>query len=226
MKKKSLVTMVASLALVGAVGVGSTLAYLSSTTGTLVNTFSTASGYTGKDQAVQIQETKYLGNDEYGDKTSYGEDGFAGNAYTNLLPGDSVTKDPNVVLGENSIDSYIFILVDGADDLVAIDNDEDGAGDFTIDTFNSKWEKADDSNGLDGIYVYKAGEGVDAYKVTKGESTEDLFTTVTYNKEVTADVAVELPEIVLQAYAVQYKNVSLEEAKELVISGNPVVLDE
>ena len=69
MKKKSLVTMVASLALVGAVGVGSTLAYLSSTTGTLVNTFSTASGYTGEEQAVQIQET----NVDTKVKTSYGE---------------------------------------------------------------------------------------------------------------------------------------------------------
>lgn len=216
MKKKSLVTMVASLSLVAVVGVGATLAFLSDSTGTLVNSFSTATGYTGEDQAVQIQETKLLADGTYGDKTFYGVGGFTGNAYTDLLPGDSVTKDPNVVLGGKSIDSYVFIQVEGADALVATDNDNDGVGDFSIDTFNTKWEKVDDSEGLDGYYVYKAGEGEDAYKVVAGTTTADLFTTVTYNKEVTADVAVNLPEIKLTAYAVQFKNVELAEAIDLV----------
>lgn len=213
MKKKSFVTMAASLSMLAVVGAGSTLAYLSSTTGTLVNTFSTASGYTGEEQAVQIQETKLDTEEKY----SYGQDEFTGNAYTDLLPGDSVKKDPNVLLGENSIDSYVFIQVTGADALIATDNDGDQAGDFTIDAFNTKWEKVDDGQGLDGYYVYKAGTGEDAYKVIAGTQTEDLFTTVTYNKEVTADEAVELPEITLTAYAVQYKNVSLTDATALVL---------
>ena len=166
MKKKSLVTMVASLSLVAAVGVGSTLAYLSSTTGTLVNSFSTASGYTGENQAVQIQET----NVETGVKTSYGDtvgEGenaktFTGNAYTDLLLGDSVTKDPNVVLGANSIDSYVFIKLEGADALVAVDRDGDKEPDFAITGFNAKWEKVSEGEGLDGYYVYKVTDGTDA----------------------------------------------------------------
>ena len=223
MKKKSLVTMVASLSLVAAVGVGSTLAFLSDKTDTLVNSFSTATGYTDDDHSVQIQETKF-GTDA---KYSYGQDGFTGNAYTDLLPGDSVKKDPNVVLGAESIDSYIFIRVVGADALVATDNDEDGKGDFSIDEFNTNWVKVDGNDDeLDGIYVYKAGEGEDAYKVVAGTTTDDLFTTVTYNKDVTADVAVDLPEIALTAYAVQYKNVSLADATDIVKSATPVVLAE
>lgn len=217
MKKKSLVTMIASLSLVAVVGVGATLAFLSDTTGTLVNSFSTTTGYTGDEQAVQIQETKLNADGTYGDKTSYGKDGFTGNAYTNLLPGDVVTKDPNVVLGEDTIDSYVFIKLEGADELVAVDRDGDSKADFSISGFNSKWVKIDDTEGLDGYYVYKAADGEDAYKVIGNTKTDDLFTTVTYNTYVTADTDAELPTISLTAYAVQYKNVSLDEAKALVM---------
>lgn len=219
MKKKSLVTMLASLSLVAVVGVGATLAFLSDSTGTLVNTFSTTTGYSDEEtQAIKIQETKLEDDGTYGDKTAYGEDGFTGNAYTDLLPGDAVTKDPNVLLGEETIDSYVFIKVEGADALTAVDRDSDNQADFTIDAFNSKWEKVDDSEGLDGYYVYKAGTGEDAYKVVAGTTTEDLFTTVTYNEYVTADTDAELPSIELTAYAVQYKNVSLSEAVEIVLA--------
>lgn len=210
MKKKSLVTMLASLSLVAVVGVGATLAFLSDTTGTLVNTFSTTTGYTGENQAVEIQESILNEDGTYGDKTSYGEDGFTGNAYENLLPGDSVTKDPNVLLGTESIDSYVFIEVEGADALV-----EDGC---TIDAFNSKWEKVSDGEGLDGVYVYNTGAAEDAYKVAAGTQTADLFTTVTYDLDNTTDAEVDLSSISLTAYAVQYKNVSLTEATELVLA--------
>lgn len=223
MKKKSLVTMVVSLSLVAVTGVGATLAFLSDSTGTLVNSFSTATGYTGEDQAVQIQETK-LGTEK---KYSYGQDGFTGNEYTDLLPGDSVKKDPNVVLGENSIDSYVFIQVVGADDLANTDNDGDLKGDFSIDEFNTKWEKVGGpEDSLDGYYIYNVGTEEDPYKVVAGTSTEDLFTTVTYNKNVTVDEAVDLPVIQLTAYAVQYKNVSKDEAVNLVVYGNPAVISE
>lgn len=219
MKKKSLVTMLASLSLVAVVGVGATLAFLSDSTGTLVNTFSTTTGYSDEEtQAIKIQETKLEDDGTYGDKTAYGEDGFTGNAYEDLLPGDAVTKDPSVLLGEETIDSYVFIKVEGADALTAVDRDADNQADFTIDAFNSKWEKVDDSEGLDGYYVYKAGTGEDAYKVVAGTTTEDLFTTVTYNEYVTADTDAELPSIELTAYAVQYKNVSLSEAVEIVLA--------
>lgn len=217
MKKKSLVTMLASVALVAVVGVGATLAFLSDSTGTLVNTFSTTTGYTGEDQAVEIQESILEEDGTYGDKTSYGVDGFTGNAYTDLLPGDSVTKDPNVLLGEESIDSYVFIKLEGADALAAVDRDGDLKADFSITGFSSKWEKVDGSEGLDGYYVYKAATGTDAYKVAAGTQTDDLFTTVTYNTYVTADTDSTLPSIKLTAYAVQYKNVSLDEAKTLVM---------
>lgn len=217
MKKKSLVTMVASLSLVAVVGVGATLAFLSDTTGTLVNTFSTTTGYTGEKQAVEIQETKLNQDGSYGDKTSYGTDGFTGNAYTDLLPGDEVTKDPNVLLGEDTIDSYVFIKLEGADALAGVDRDSDGRMDFTISGFDSKWVKIDGVDGMDGFYVYKPAEGEDAYKVVGNTQTADLFTTVTYNTYVTADTNSDLPEIKLTAYAVQYKNVSLEEATALAM---------
>lgn len=223
MKKKSLVTMLASVSLVAVVGVGATLAFLSDSTGTLVNTFSTTTGYSDEDtQAVKIQETKLESDGTYGDKTSYGEDGFTGNAYTDLLPGDVVTKDPNVLLGEESIDSYVFIKLEGADALAAVDRDADGKADFSIAGFSSKWEKVDGSEGLDGYYVYKAATGTDAYKVAAGTQTEDLFTTVTYNTYVTADTDAELPSIELTAYAVQYKNVTLDEAKTIVMPATVV----
>lgn len=231
MKKKSLVTMVASLALVGAVGVGSTLAYLSSTTGTLVNSFSTASGYTGDEQAVQIQETNVDTNKKtsFGETVGEGENAkkFTGNAYTDLLPGDSVTKDPNVLLGTNSIDSYVFIKLEGADELEATDYDKVVEKEFAIEGLNTtNWEKVytPDGANLDGIYVYKTVDenGTADYKVTAGTKTADLFTGVAYNKditvELTADQNAALSKIELTAYAVQYKNVSLADAINLVKS--------
>lgn len=219
MKRKSLATMLTSLSLVTVVGVGATLAFLSDSTGTLVNTFSTTTGYQDEEtQAIKIQETKLNEDGSYGNKTSYSENGFTGNAYKDLLPGDSVKKDPNVLLGKDTIDSYVFMKVEGADAIVAIDRDADGKPDFTIDTFNSKWEKVDNTEGLDGYYVYKAGSGDEAYKVIAGTQTDDIFTTVTYNEYVTADTDAELPDIELTAYAVQYKNVSLSEAAALAMT--------
>lgn len=98
MKKKSMLTMVVSLALVGVVAVGSTLAYLTSTAST-VNTFTVGD--------VGITQTE-TGNWES----------------TPLVPGVAVTKQPVVTVAANSEASYVYAKIvygSGLEALVDLD---------------------------------------------------------------------------------------------------------
>jgi predicted ribosomally synthesized peptide with SipW-like signal peptide len=92
MKKKSILTMVVSLALVGVIAVGSTLAYLTSTA-TKTNTFTV-----GK---VNISETE----------TKWESSG----ADHNLVPGVTLDKDPTFTVAAGSEDCYVYMKVAVAD---------------------------------------------------------------------------------------------------------------
>ena len=118
MKKSRVLTMVLAVMLVAVVGVGATLAYLSSQTGTLTNAFEVGSGFVpGPDgsQALKLDEAEVTGEDREvtGNRTELG------NTYENLLPGVTVTKDPTVYLTGGSIESYVFVQVKNADALTA-----------------------------------------------------------------------------------------------------------
>ena len=99
MKKKSIITMTAALALVGAIGVGSTLAYFTdsedvSNVVTMGHVDITLYETEGKDQTDEIEIT---------------EEGLT---FENVIPGDILDKDPSVKLNAGSADAYIRVKMD------------------------------------------------------------------------------------------------------------------
>lgn len=95
MKKRNVMTMALSLAMVGVIGVGSTLAYLSAHDGTLTNTFKFADNIT-----VDVYEYTPAGSVK-------DQDGYD---YTNLVVGQELEKDVDVDL-TTSVETYLFINI-------------------------------------------------------------------------------------------------------------------
>lgn len=194
MKKKSLLTMFLALALVGAIGIGATLAYLSDATGAMTNTFTV-----GKIKISMDESDESTPNDST-DRT------VSGNAYNDIQPGDVLKKDPTVTVTAGSADCYVFMKLTGADNLVS--------NKFSFGGFDAtKWIKVD-ANGaevdltkdktLDGIYRY--------YKVVNksdaAQKLEPLFATVTYSidaEELAQGVT--LSDVVIKSCAVQSDNI-------------------
>lgn len=93
MKKKIYIIIVSILSICSFL-VGTSVAWLSSTTDTVVNTF------TYGDINIKIEETDTQDNDN--------------NEFTNtykMLPGNKITKDPKITVLANSEDSYLFVEI-------------------------------------------------------------------------------------------------------------------
>ncbi|MBM6966919.1 hypothetical protein [Massilimicrobiota timonensis] len=149
--KKSTKKLILSLALVGTVGVGSTLAYLATTGNTVTNSFVSGAGYPDGENSVYI--------DEY-DITK--ENGLprtkVKNEYKNVSEGGTLTKDPQVHLVANSVESYILVKIEGLDankDKLTPKVDTEEQDVLPADGINDAWEKISTNVGLDGIYKYK-----------------------------------------------------------------------
>lgn len=103
MNKKKLLTMVLALVLIGAVGVGATLAY-----------------FTDNDSATNVVTMGHVDVEltEPGFDT---EDGTADNTISNVTPGQVITKDPTITLAEDSLDAYVRVklTVEGLDEVAA-----------------------------------------------------------------------------------------------------------
>lgn len=100
MNKKKLLTMVLALVLIGAVGVGATLAY-----------------FTDNDSATNIVTMGHVDVEltEPGFDT---EDGTADNTISDVTPGQVIAKDPTITLAADSLDAYVRVklTVDGLDE--------------------------------------------------------------------------------------------------------------
>lgn len=207
MQKKKLLTAIMSLSLVAVVGIGGTLAYLSDKTELVTNTFAVGSGYVG--QGIVLDESDVQFNKTERTETVNTQNRKQGNEYPDLLPGDERTKDPTVWMSVGSVESYVFINIEGADILA-----EDGV---TINDFNDggEWVKVDNRQGIDGIYRYK--EIVDVRTVegkNEGDlvAVDQLFSKVTFSGDITNEEFAEvkkngLTDLVIQAAAVQAANI-------------------
>lgn len=106
MKKKNLITTVASVALVGVIAVGSTLAYLSAQDGTLTNTFTFAN-----DIVVDVYET--TNESSYASVTSDGGKGVGVNGgidYSNLIPGQTLNKNVDLDV-DTTFETYLYVNI-------------------------------------------------------------------------------------------------------------------
>lgn len=236
MKNKKALKMGLSLLLVGVVGVGATLAYLSDTTDTMTNTFTVGKGYNNDDknsQALVLDERALNGALENSNFPADSEEPgrtLDGVNYT-FTPGADYLKDPDVHLRADSVASYVFVKIEGLDELLAAKNSEGKAYFTDVNLNTGNWKRVADvvaGDVKDGYYVYTA-DSVNPLKIDETyPNTENdkhgvkyydlnkLFTELTPNDDITklpvdnptTDVDErKLPDIDIKACAVQASNI-------------------
>ena len=177
--KKILVFAMAML-LVMAISVAGTVAYLNSTTGEVINTFSVGN------VTITLDEANV---NEYGVATS-----GRGTANTyKLIPAHSYTKDPTVHVAEGSEDCFLFVKI------VNQIADIEAAGSTTIAAQMAalNWVEVSDEPG-----VFCLTDGNDKPLVVKAGENKVVFNSFTLAED--ADVTANLNDkITIQAYAVQ-----------------------
>ncbi len=185
MQKKKLGLVVGAVALVAAIGIGSTFAYLTDKTSTVTNTFTIGNvnfddeyGLAESDVTVDEETGEYVDNDGENTWTSDGE------TYENLYAGETVYKDPTVTMDEDSLEAYVFakVVYDSAN--------------YTIN-YTDAWEVVESGDGYD-IVMKKT-------TINAGESST-IFDSVTVATTVTAET--ELDNITVTAAAVQASGVT------------------
>ena len=112
MQKKNVLMMTMSLAMVGVVAVGGTLAYLTSNTKTLTNTFTVGEGYDSGD--FKLDETDVI--EELGVKTNPtaidpNDREETANVYAPVAPGSRIAKDPTFYLKKDAPESWVVAEV-------------------------------------------------------------------------------------------------------------------
>lgn len=200
--KKS-VALVTAMALAFGCGIGGTLAWLTATTGEVVNTFTVGN------VDLTLDESKF----ENGKLNS--TDRVVANTY-HILPGTTQPKDPVVTVEANSEDCYIFVQVQEVNNKVGNTTNK-----YITYTMNSCWNatpiaiSADGTTTtyvLDGSYTTKntddphyifAGDekGIVSYPRTLTKENMDLL----YEKDATTGEKVLkiVPKLVFKAFAVQ-----------------------
>lgn len=155
MKKRQLAKLGLTVGLVGAVGVGGTLAILSQQSNPVTNTFTVGAGLTATD--IKLDETdlegKALDSDMSADERTE-----TGNAYNNIQPGMKLTKDPQVHITAEAADSYVFAKLENVDEYLAKVNEgvaEDKKSEL-LNGINTNWKmyQRDEGATYDGVYVY------------------------------------------------------------------------
>lgn len=191
MKNKRIATLLLSLGLVGAIGTGATLAYLSDTTDVLTNTFT----FVEKGIDINLWETK-VDSDTHipsTDKVVAGEG--KGNTYNEVVANEVLTKNPTIDVTANSVDCYVFASIDAANNNVEI-----------VDL--SKDWKVVSKEGNTTYYVY-AKNGGDPTLVAKSDKDQTLTALFTKVKvgDVTEGADLSVDDIVIKTSAVQAEKV-------------------
>lgn len=190
MKRKNMISMVTSLALVGVVAVGGTLALLVSNTDTVTNTFTVGKGYNDENPDLILDEAKVkqvtdTEEGTIGDYIETTDPRVEGNAYNNLVADATLAKDPQFHIDEDCqvATSWIVAKISGvntnpeATTLKFTDvNDEDLDNNAVTGTWYKVTKSGDTYtynevtlNNIDnGVYIYDQG-------LAAGDSTEDLF---------------------------------------------------
>lgn len=173
MKKRQLAKLGLTVGLVGAVGVGGTLAILSQQSNTVINTFAVGAGIKAED--VVLDETDLEGKALDADMSDT-QRTQTGNDYIDLQPGMKLTKDPQVHVSAKAADSYVFAKLENVDEYLAAMNegvaDEDKS--TLINGINKNWKmyQAEAEGSLDGVYVYVGAtdenKGIEAGKIGEG----------------------------------------------------------
>ena len=187
MKIKRILLSVLALALVAALSVGATLAFLSDDDGQVRNKFTFASGMT-----VYLTEQKLDGDGKVLTAKTGNEtittNNTKGYDYTGIVPGQTLNKEPWIDF-ETDVDAYVFIKVDGFVN-----------GQLDTQDFNTTdWTKLyGDTNTANGVYVYKQ---VVTPKDGKELEGVKVFSTVTVGN--LTNPTGSLSDVTIDVYAIQ-----------------------
>lgn len=225
MNKKKLAMSLTSLALVGAVAVGGTLAYLSSTSNWVNNTFSVGTGYIpdGDHTGLWLDEKDIVKSTP--DQEVRTE---KGNNYEDMMPGSVVEKDPTFHMTKGSTPSYVIARVVNLDNAMA--------NGYTVSVekggeagFDSHWVKIANLDGTtldtgfggaDGYYAYEVEPDnyiLDASKAVETVDLAPMFNYVTLNGEIEDLKTVHGSVITISGVAVQAENNTLEGALQVAM---------
>jgi len=116
---KKLVMTLGAAALIGAIGIGSTFAYLTAETEEVTNTFTIG------DIGLELAESEVERDEDGVYVDADGDEVWdaSGNAYYDIVAGETVYKDPTATVKAGSVDCYLFITV-AYTDQVEIEVDE------------------------------------------------------------------------------------------------------
>lgn len=114
MKKTKLLTTLGAVALIGAIGVGSTFAYLSDKTGTVTNTFTVGNVQFDEDLNGGLSESavKKDTNGNYVRDTTKDKWTEDHAKYEDIVAGSTLYKDPTVHIAEGSEECWIFAKIE------------------------------------------------------------------------------------------------------------------
>lgn len=192
MKKAKVAATLGAVALIGAIGIGSTFAYLTSQTGTVTNTFTV--GNVNFDQEAGLKESLVEQDKETGEYIDKdGKDVWStdGNEYTDVYPGQKLIKDPTVKLAEGSQDAWVFAKI-------TFDN----RAAFKEVEYNTNWtdvtEEYKTANGIEGEINYVVYANTE--DMTAGVPST-IFNSVTLADDITSETTI--GKITVKACAVQ-----------------------
>lgn len=197
MKRKNMAAMVTSIALVGVVAVGGTLALLSQSSNNVTNTFTVGEGY--KENDVILNEAKITKDTSAANFGGYKEDEMAGeddrvetNTYADLVQGTTLAKDPRFKISTNCSVEYSWIVakIDGFNEHAGATQLSFASIDTSKTDSGEAWYHVTRQSDSKGGYTYNyteitdrnfqtelVNDGVYLYgkPLQKGDTTEDLF---------------------------------------------------
>lgn len=211
MKKKSILLTLTAVVLAMAIGVGGTIAYFTSTTTEVQNTFTVGNVAITLDEAkVDYADDKWTANNSVPRVTE--------NRYENVYPGAHLPKDPTIHVAANSQDAYVAMkvviseagawlaLAEDHADLNNLENVFEGyiEADWSKIAFN--YDEAADT--LTYVYMWEQG------KVSANDNLT-LFTAMNIPEELSSEEIATIDGFTVTAtgYAVQAQGVDAETAK-------------
>lgn len=185
MKKRNVMTMALSLAMVGVIGVGSTLAYLTATDGELTNTFTFANNI-----KVDLYEEGTIGK---------GDDSSSGKNYTNLVSGQELGKNVDVEI-TTSFDTWLLVKVSQENPADKANAAAMDLSDTLTQIMDKDWAQVmNDDEAVPGVYYVK----VERSNGMSSTTEYDFFETVKVPSVGPDDVANGLQNVVIDVFAVQ-----------------------
>lgn len=241
MKKKQMAQLGVALGLVGAIGVGGTLALMTQTSNAVVNTFTVGNALVDGDITLDEAKMKNAQEPTEGnvwevsrtdptDQSGYdynkvdNDERVQANHYLDLQPGDDIYKDPTVHIAKDTADCYVFINVSGISSLESKGLTVDDTNNYLEAASNTyKWVPMEKNTtaGGDGIYyladtnnqplVVNSETSAQNYMVFESLDAGDNM----YDDKGNSKIS-DSDNITVTACAVQAKGTDFESAKEVL----------